>query len=88
MAPALWFSIAAVPAQMAVISEKLTNVLGHPKDEDEAASLSLHIELDLSDPKVARQDKGVGPEEVCFQDLWRVLGLPCLMVFIGGGGGL
>ncbi|KAJ6657203.1 hypothetical protein lerEdw1_002792 [Lerista edwardsae] len=48
----------AVPAQMAVISEKLTNVLGHPKDEDEVASLSLRIELDLSDPRVAQQDQG------------------------------
>ncbi|XP_066493037.1 Fanconi anemia group A protein [Tiliqua scincoides] len=48
----------AVPVQMAVVSEKLTSILGRPQDEDEAASLSLRIKLDLSDPKVVQQDQG------------------------------
>lgn len=64
--PSCLVLVAAVPAQLAVISEKLMNVLGHPKDEDEAASLSLRIELDLSDPKVAQQDQGVRPKELIF----------------------
>nr|XP_056718384.1 Fanconi anemia group A protein [Euleptes europaea] len=45
-----------VPAQVAVVSEKLAGVLGRRKDEDEAASLSLRIKLNLSVPEVQQQD--------------------------------
>ncbi|KAL8195112.1 UNVERIFIED_CONTAM: hypothetical protein K2H54_046799 [Gekko kuhli] len=47
----------ALPAQVAVISEKLAGVLGRRKDEDEAASLSLRIKLNLSVPEVQQQDQ-------------------------------
>ncbi|XP_061450504.1 Fanconi anemia group A protein isoform X2 [Rhineura floridana] len=47
-----------VPAQIAVVSEKLVGVLGRVKDEDEAASLSLRIKLNLSNPEVEQQDQG------------------------------
>ncbi|XP_060109851.1 Fanconi anemia group A protein [Heteronotia binoei] len=49
----------ALPAQVAVISEKLAAVLGHRKDEDDAASLSLRIKLNLSVPEVQQQDQEV-----------------------------
>ncbi|XP_015262175.1 PREDICTED: Fanconi anemia group A protein [Gekko japonicus] len=49
----------ALPAQVAVISEKLAGVLGRRKDEDEAASLSLRIKLNLSFPEVQQQDQEV-----------------------------
>ncbi|XP_062997482.1 Fanconi anemia group A protein [Elgaria multicarinata webbii] len=48
----------AIPAQIAVVSEKLTGVLGHAKDEDEAASLTLRIKLNLSIPEVEEQHHG------------------------------
>ncbi|KAK9392613.1 Fanconi anemia group A protein [Crotalus adamanteus] len=49
----------AVPAQIAVISGKLTEVLGHVTDDDEAASLTLRVRLDLSAPEVGAADQGV-----------------------------
>ncbi|XP_077166524.1 Fanconi anemia group A protein isoform X2 [Paroedura picta] len=49
----------ALPAQIAVISEKLASVLGCRKDEDEAAALSLRIRLNLSAPEVQQQDQEV-----------------------------
>ncbi|KAJ7312177.1 hypothetical protein JRQ81_006532 [Phrynocephalus forsythii] len=45
--------------QIAAVSEKLTDVLGRPADEDDAAFLSLRIPLDLSAPDVKRQHQGV-----------------------------
>nr|XP_028595747.1 Fanconi anemia group A protein isoform X1 [Podarcis muralis] len=47
-----------VPAQIAVVSDKLVGVLGRMKDEDEAASLCLRIKLNLSIPEVEKQDQG------------------------------
>uniref|UniRef100_A0A8C5WU57 FA complementation group A n=1 Tax=Laticauda laticaudata TaxID=8630 RepID=A0A8C5WU57_LATLA len=38
----------AIPAQVALISGKLLEVLGHLTDDDEAASLTLRVRLDLS----------------------------------------
>ncbi|XP_054856335.1 Fanconi anemia group A protein isoform X2 [Eublepharis macularius] len=48
-----------VPAQVALVSEKLAGVLRCRKDEDEAASLSLRIKLCLSVPEVRQQDQEV-----------------------------
>ncbi|XP_042293887.1 Fanconi anemia group A protein isoform X2 [Sceloporus undulatus] len=48
-----------LPAQIAHISEKLAGVLGHMKDEDEAASMNLRIQLNLSIPEVQRQHQEV-----------------------------
>uniref|UniRef100_A0ACB8EAV0 Uncharacterized protein n=1 Tax=Sphaerodactylus townsendi TaxID=933632 RepID=A0ACB8EAV0_9SAUR len=48
-----------VPAQVAVISEKLAGVLGRTKDEDEVALLNLRIKLHLSVPEVQQQDQEV-----------------------------
>lgn len=59
------FSVAEVPAQIAVVSDKLVGVLGRMKDEDEAASLSLRIKLNLSIPEVEKQDQGVRTEVLC-----------------------
>lgn len=53
------FCVAAIPAQIAVISGKLTEVLGHVTDDDEAASLTLRVRLDLSAPEVGAADQGV-----------------------------
>lgn len=55
----LLFRVAAIPAQIAVISGKLTEVLGHVTDDDEAASLTLRVRLDLSAPEVGAADQGV-----------------------------
>ncbi|XP_058010870.1 Fanconi anemia group A protein isoform X2 [Ahaetulla prasina] len=48
----------AIPAQIAVISGKLMEVLGHVTDDDEAASLTLRVRLDLSAPEVGAADQG------------------------------
>ncbi|XP_063169231.1 Fanconi anemia group A protein [Candoia aspera] len=48
----------AIPAQIAVVSEKLMEVLGRVKDEDEAASLTLRVRLDLLAPEVGPADQG------------------------------
>ncbi|XP_070617850.1 Fanconi anemia group A protein isoform X2 [Erythrolamprus reginae] len=48
----------AVPAQVAVISGKLMEVLGSLTDDDEAASLTWRARLDLSAPEVAAADQG------------------------------
>ncbi|KAM6430159.1 Fanconi anemia group A protein isoform 2-T2 [Liasis olivaceus] len=47
----------AIPAQIAVISEKLMKVLGHAKDEDETATLTLRVRLDLLAPEVGQADQ-------------------------------
>lgn len=57
---ALLFWVAALPAQIAVVSDKLAGVLGCGKDEDVAASLNLRIKLNLSVPEVQQRD-----QEVC-----------------------
>uniref|UniRef100_A0A6J0TCP3 Fanconi anemia group A protein isoform X1 n=1 Tax=Pogona vitticeps TaxID=103695 RepID=A0A6J0TCP3_9SAUR len=48
-----------VLVQIAVVSEKLMGVLGRPDDEDDAASLSLRIQLDFSAPEVERPHQEV-----------------------------
>uniref|UniRef100_A0A7M4EK94 FA complementation group A n=1 Tax=Crocodylus porosus TaxID=8502 RepID=A0A7M4EK94_CROPO len=42
----------AVPAQIAVISERLTAVLGHSEDENQAASLNSRVQVNVSDPRI------------------------------------
>ncbi|NXF88032.1 FANCA protein, partial [Eubucco bourcierii] len=39
-----------VPAQIAVISDRLTNILGHSSDENEAATSNSPIQIDISAP--------------------------------------
>lgn len=51
--------VTAIPAQIAVISGKLMEVLGHVTDDDEAASLTLRVRLDLSAPEVGAANQGV-----------------------------
>ncbi|XP_065601389.1 Fanconi anemia group A protein [Cyrtonyx montezumae] len=41
-----------VPAQIAVISDRLSSVLGHSSDENEAASLNSQIQVNIFDPKL------------------------------------
>ncbi|NXU25596.1 FANCA protein, partial [Thalassarche chlororhynchos] len=41
-----------VPAQIAVISDRLTSVLGHSGDESEAATLNSPIQVDISAPRL------------------------------------
>ncbi|NXW43109.1 FANCA protein, partial [Nyctiprogne leucopyga] len=41
-----------VPAQTAVISDRLASVLGHSSDENEAAPLNSPIQVDISAPKL------------------------------------
>ncbi|KFZ52276.1 Fanconi anemia group A protein, partial [Antrostomus carolinensis] len=41
-----------VPAQIAVISDRLASVLGHSSDENEAAPLNSPIQVDISAPKL------------------------------------
>ncbi|XP_009475745.1 PREDICTED: Fanconi anemia group A protein [Nipponia nippon] len=41
-----------VPAQIAVISDRLASVLGHSNDENEAATLNSPIEVDISAPRL------------------------------------
>ncbi|XP_068267471.1 Fanconi anemia group A protein isoform X2 [Nyctibius grandis] len=41
-----------VPAQIAVISDRLTSVLGHSSDENEAATLNSPIQVDISAPRL------------------------------------
>ncbi|NXL61628.1 FANCA protein, partial [Chordeiles acutipennis] len=41
-----------VPAQIAVISDRLASVLGHSGDENEAAPLNSPIQVDISAPKL------------------------------------
>ncbi|NXN26969.1 FANCA protein, partial [Nycticryphes semicollaris] len=42
-----------VPAQIAVISDRLTSVLGHGSDENEAATLNSPVHVDVSAPRLA-----------------------------------
>ncbi|XP_053126607.1 Fanconi anemia group A protein [Hemicordylus capensis] len=49
----------AVPAQIAIVSEKLTGVLERVEGADEAAAPRLRIELNLSVPEVEQHDQGV-----------------------------
>ncbi|NWX41782.1 FANCA protein, partial [Steatornis caripensis] len=41
-----------VPAQIAVISDRLASVLGHSSDENEAATLNSPIQVDISGPEL------------------------------------
>ncbi|NXF53353.1 FANCA protein, partial [Oceanites oceanicus] len=41
-----------VPAQIAVISDRLASVLGHSSDENEAATLNSPIQVDISAPRL------------------------------------
>ncbi|KFQ59664.1 Fanconi anemia group A protein, partial [Pelecanus crispus] len=41
-----------VPAQIAVISDRLTSILGHSSDENEAATLNSPIQIDISAPRL------------------------------------
>ncbi|NXL83252.1 FANCA protein, partial [Alectura lathami] len=41
-----------VPAQIAVISDRLSGVLGHSSDESEAAAPKSQIQVNISDPKL------------------------------------
>ncbi|NXC40534.1 FANCA protein, partial [Penelope pileata] len=41
-----------VPAQIAVISDRLSSVLGHNSDENEAATLNSQIRVNIFDPKL------------------------------------
>ncbi|NXY47266.1 FANCA protein, partial [Ceuthmochares aereus] len=41
-----------VPAQIAVISDRLTSVLGHGSDESETAALNSPIQVDISAPRL------------------------------------
>ncbi|NXP10946.1 FANCA protein, partial [Thinocorus orbignyianus] len=42
-----------VPAQIAVISDRLTSVLGHSSDENETAALNSPVQVDVSAPRLA-----------------------------------
>ncbi|XP_014797993.1 PREDICTED: Fanconi anemia group A protein isoform X1 [Calidris pugnax] len=42
-----------VPAQIAVISDRLESVLGHSSDENEAATLNSPIQVDVAAPRLA-----------------------------------
>uniref|UniRef100_A0A8C6XRI8 FA complementation group A n=1 Tax=Naja naja TaxID=35670 RepID=A0A8C6XRI8_NAJNA len=48
----------AIPAQVALVSGKLLEVLGHLTDDDEVASLTLRVRLDLAAPEVGAADQG------------------------------
>ncbi|NWQ83095.1 FANCA protein, partial [Columbina picui] len=48
-----------VPAQIAVISDRLASVLGHSGDENEAATLNSPIQVDVSSPGLERGHQGV-----------------------------
>lgn len=50
---------ADVPAQIAVISDRLASVLGHSGDENEAATLNSPIQVDISSPRLERGHQGV-----------------------------
>ncbi|XP_008943335.1 PREDICTED: Fanconi anemia group A protein, partial [Merops nubicus] len=41
-----------VPAQIAVISDRLASILGHSSDENEAATLNSPIQVDISAPRL------------------------------------
>ncbi|XP_067392848.1 Fanconi anemia group A protein [Emydura macquarii macquarii] len=49
----------AVPAQIALISERLTAVLGHNDDENEAVFFNSPIQLNICAPKLEQQDQRV-----------------------------
>uniref|UniRef100_A0A8C4XLK7 FA complementation group A n=1 Tax=Falco tinnunculus TaxID=100819 RepID=A0A8C4XLK7_FALTI len=50
---------ADVPAQIAVISDRLATVLGHSSDQNEAAALNSPIQVDISAPRLEPCHKGV-----------------------------
>ncbi|NXS73451.1 FANCA protein, partial [Pandion haliaetus] len=47
------------PAQIAVISDRLTSVLGHSSDENEAATLNSPIQVDVSAPRLEPSHQSV-----------------------------
>ncbi|KFP40455.1 Fanconi anemia group A protein, partial [Chlamydotis macqueenii] len=48
-----------VPAQIAVISDRLASVLGHSSDEKEAATLNSPIQVEVSAPRLAPSHQSV-----------------------------
>ncbi|KFR11065.1 Fanconi anemia group A protein, partial [Opisthocomus hoazin] len=48
-----------VPAQIAVISDRLASVLGHSSDENEAATLNSPIQVDISAPRLQPSHQSV-----------------------------
>lgn len=46
------YSLPDVPAQIAVISDRLSSVLGHNSDENEAATLNSRIQVNVSEPSL------------------------------------
>ncbi|NXW21937.1 FANCA protein, partial [Circaetus pectoralis] len=48
-----------VPAQIAVISDRLTSILGHSSDENEAATLNSPIQVDVSAPRLEPSHQSV-----------------------------
>ncbi|KFV54835.1 Fanconi anemia group A protein, partial [Tyto alba] len=48
-----------VPAQIAVISDRLTSVLGHSSDENEAATLNSPVQVDVSAPRLEPSHQSV-----------------------------
>ncbi|NWZ55917.1 FANCA protein, partial [Haliaeetus albicilla] len=48
-----------VPAQIAVISDRLTNILGHSSHENEAATLNSPIQVDISAPRLEPSHQSV-----------------------------
>ncbi|EMP41936.1 Fanconi anemia group A protein [Chelonia mydas] len=67
----------AVPAQIALISERLMTVLGHCNNENEAASFNARIQLNICSPKLEQQDQ-CGPS---LNDA-HVLGLAAFMIHL------
>lgn len=62
------YSLTDVPAQIAVISDRLSSALGHNSDENEAAALNSRIQVNVCDPSV----------EPCHQSVSTIL-LRCKM---------
>ncbi|XP_015729838.1 Fanconi anemia group A protein isoform X1 [Coturnix japonica] len=48
-----------VPAQIAVVSDRLSVVLGHNRDENEAATLNSRIQVNVFDPKLEPRHQSV-----------------------------
>lgn len=46
------YLLADVPAQIAVISDRLASILGHSSDENEAATLNSPVQVDISAPRL------------------------------------
>lgn len=71
-------SPAAVRAQIAVISERLSAVLGRGEDENQAASLNSRVQVNVPDPRIEAPYQNVSVLE---------LGVRRSAVSLGAGGG-